>query len=132
MIALDTNVLIRFLVFDEPEQAQKATRLLEQAARDNESVLLSEIVLCEATWVLKSVYGASKRDIASTLRRLLGSEPFVVNHRDVVDRAIERYADGRGHFADYLIVEGATATGAATTVTFDKRLRNESGFTLLS
>ena len=132
MIALDTNVLIRFLVFDEAEQARKATQLLESAIRDNESVLLPDIVLCEATWVLKSVYGASKRDIAGTLRRILGSEPFAVENRDAVDRAVERYADGRGQFADYLIGEIATATGASTTLTFERALRGESGFTLLS
>ncbi len=60
-VTADTDVLVRFLVADDPDQAAAAAALLERA----EAVVLTVPVLCELTWVLRSVYGIARADIAS-------------------------------------------------------------------
>ena len=132
MIAIDTNVLLRFLVMDDPVQAAKSVELIERAVQEQQRVFLSDIVLCETVWVLRSAYGAPKRDIATTLRRLLAEPVFSVRNPMAVERSIERYARGSGDFADYLIGEAGAAAGAHTTYTFEKRLRDEPDFALIA
>jgi len=63
MIALDTNVLIRFLVRDDEEQFERAERLIRRAARAGEPVFISLLVLLETEWVLRSRYKLSKAEI---------------------------------------------------------------------
>ncbi len=132
MIAIDTNVLLRFLVMDDPVQAAKAVELVERAVQEQQRVFLSDIVLCETVWVLRSAYRASKRDIVTTLRRLLAEPAFSARNPMAVERSIERYARGSGDFADYLIGEAGAAAGAHTAYTFEKRLRDEPDFALIA
>ncbi len=132
MISLDTNVLVRFLVLDDPAQTPKAVELIERAVQAQQRVFVSDIVLCETVWVLRSAYRATKRDIVATFRRLLADETFAVRNPIALERAIERYARARGDFADYLIGEAGAAAGAQTTYTFERALRDEPDFTLLA
>lgn len=132
MIAIDTNVLLRFLVMDDPVQAAKSVDLIERAVQEQQRVFVSDIVLGETVWVLRSAYGASKRDIATTLRRLLAEPAFSVRNPMAVERSIERYARGSGDFADYLVGEAGAAAGAHTTYTFEKGLRDEPDFALIA
>jgi predicted nucleic-acid-binding protein len=131
MIALDTNVLIRFLVADDPVQTPRALRLIEEATERGEPVFLSQIVLCETEWVLETSYGASRRDIHDILKRLLHSAPFVVEEAERVGVCLELYRHRRGDFSDYLLGEAARAAGSSTTFTFEKDLRQDPGFTRL-
>ena len=131
MIALDTNVLVRFLVLDDEKQGGRAVELIEEAARAEESVHLTDVVLCETVWVLAAAYGASRREIVSMLRRLMASGVFAVCNRPTVDRAIDHHADRRGHFADTLIGAAGARAGATTTYTFERSLRDEPEFTFI-
>lgn len=131
MISIDTNVLLRYLVGDEPKQAEKARDLIGSAEEQGTSVFLGQVVLCEAAWVLETAYNAPKREIVSTLRRLLGSELFVLEQHDRVRDAVARFASGRGDFADYLVGHAASDSGARTTYTFDKSFRDEPDYSLL-
>lgn len=131
MIALDTNVLVRLLVFDEPRQAERARRLVEQATSKDESIFLSSIVLCELVWVLRGAVDAPKKDIVATLNRLLDSELFVFENAALLRTAIDRFTSGRADFADYLLGEVASDAGASVTFTFDRTLQHEPGFSLV-
>ena len=71
MIGIDTNVLVRHLVQDDPRQAHAATQVItKQCTRDNPG-FINRIVLCELVWVLESAYGYSKDTIVNVLDRLL-------------------------------------------------------------
>lgn len=128
MIALDTNVLLRLLLDDDPRQAGRAQELVERTAAAGDGVLLPDIVLCELEWVLDSAYGFSRARVAETLRRLLDAEEFEFIDRPVVVRAIASYETGDGDFSDYLIGESAAARGASVTYTFDRALLTHQGF----
>ena len=101
MIAVDTNVLLRYLLRDDEEQAKRAYLLLRGTA----TVLVTDVVLAETVWTLMGRrYRASKSDIISVIEGLL-DEPRVRFEDDtVVWRALQAYRDTDAGFADALIV----------------------------
>lgn len=132
MIALDTNILVRLVLHDDEGQARAAERLLLRARRDDTPLFVADVVLCELVWVLKRRAGVSRQDIASTLDRLLRTELIVVSDTAVVESALAAYRAGKGDFADYLIREQAKAAGATEVVSFDKAIKGEAGFRVVS
>jgi predicted nucleic-acid-binding protein len=131
VIALDTNVVVRFLLRDHAAQAAKARRLIDSCRDAGEPCLVSNPVLCELEWVLESVYGASRHDVASAVQGLLGTPPFQVEDEEVTQQALRSYSTGKGDFSDHLLGLVGRARGARTTYTFDRGLRRAEGFTLL-
>lgn len=138
MIAVDTNVLVRYLVHDDPNQTPIATALFADAAERGEQIYVSTVVLAEVVWVLTSVLRIAKQDLTAVLERLLsaaeeggGSVPLVVEHGEAVRRALTDYTSGRADFADYLIGRLAQASGATTTYTFDRAAAAAPTFKLL-
>ena len=128
MRALDSNVLVRFLVEDDAKQSAAAAALIERAAAADESLFVSDVVVCEVVWVLGTAYRVSRTQIASTLRELFRARALVFEAAAELARALDAFAAGRGDFADYLVREHARAAGCSTVVTFDKTLLKEAGF----
>ena len=128
MIALDTNVLIRFLVEDDGAQSRRATKLIEGAVARDEQLFISDTVMCETVWVLSSAYRFSRAEIVDALSQLLRARSVVFSSTDSIARALDAYRKERGDFADYLIREHARSAGAETVATFDGALLKESGF----
>lgn len=122
MIALDTNVLVRVLVEDDPDQSSRAQRLVEEAVTRGEDVFIGDIVLCEFVWVLQRAYQLRRPEIVEALRTLRGLRHIVFDSTARIDAAIDRYAQGRGDLADQLILSHATEAGAAALHTFDRLL----------
>jgi len=131
LIALDTNVLVRFLVRDDEAQAMRARTLVETCRAAGDACLVSNPVLCELEWVLESVYRASRSDLVAAVRTLQTTPPFVLEDAELLERALRMYSKGKGDLSDYILGEIAVARGARTTYTFDRDLRNAEGFTLL-
>lgn len=128
MIAVDTNVLVRFLVADDEVQAAAAAAAFEAAARRRIGVFVSQIVVCELVWVLTRAYGHDRSEIASVLEQLLRTGALEVEGRDEVVRSAGAFAAGKGDFADYLIRENARSAGCESVMTFDAALLREPGF----
>jgi predicted nucleic-acid-binding protein len=131
MRALDTNVLVRYLVADEPRQLAAAERVIEESRESQDPLFLSAIVLCELAWVLARTYGQTKPAIVEDLELILDREQFEIEHHALVRRSLESYRHGKGSFSDYLIGEIGQHAGCRDTVTFDRALRGAAGFTLL-
>jgi predicted nucleic-acid-binding protein len=129
VIALDTNVLVRFLVEDDEQQSRLAARLIEGAIERDDQLFVSDIVMCETVWVLSSAYRFSRAEIVQALSGLLRARAVVFVSGDSLARALAAYASGKGDFADYLVREHARAAGADTVATFDRSLLKERGFT---
>ncbi len=122
MIAPDTNVLVRYLVQDDEEQAAQATAAIRGAVDRGENLFLSGIVLCELVWVLEGVYRRSREEVAGALGQILTTRGVVVADRDEAEQALEGYRSGRGDFADHLIGAPARQGGADRVLTFDRAL----------
>lgn len=128
MIALDTNVLVRFLVEDDAVQAAKATALFERAIADGTALFISDVVLCETVWVLISRYGFSRAEVAEVLRRLLEAEHLTFPAPSQHARALAAFSSGKGDFADYVIREQSLGAGCTAVATFDQALLKEAGY----
>ena len=120
MIALDTNVLVRFLVQDEPEQARIAGEMIERLTGTDPGFVGRE-VLVELVWVLERAYGYSRSEIAGALDGLLSATELVIEAADDVGPALELYRNDGFGFADLMIVAAARRVGAAELVTFDRK-----------
>lgn len=127
MTGLDTSVLVRYLVRDDPAQAARAERALEGGER----FVIDGVVLCELVWVLESGYGFGRDDVTMTLERILATAQFEIDGKDLVLGALDDFRRSRADFADCLIGRRHRAAGAAETLTFDRSLRDLAGFRLL-
>lgn len=128
MIALDTNVLVRYLVEDDAEQARQAAALIRRIVKGDDRVYISRVVVCELVWVLARAYDFTRAEIVETVGRLLGTRHVRLEEPDQVARALAAYEAGRGDLADYLIREQARAEGCDAVATFDRALLREDGF----
>jgi predicted nucleic-acid-binding protein len=124
---LDTNVLLRYLVRDEPTQTARATRELER----DERFLIGSVVLCELVWVLDAGYGFSRAEIGGALEKILATAQFEIEGKDLALGALDDFRDSPADFSDCLVGRRNRAAGAAETVTFDRSLRGLEGFRLL-
>ena len=120
MIGLDTNVLIRYIVLDDPFQTPKAERLIDSLTAEKPG-FISLIVVAEVAWVLKRSYHYQNADIASVLQMLLGSQELVLEQTELVADALRHFSAGDADFADFLIERSGRAAECEHTVTFDKR-----------
>lgn len=119
MIALDTNVVVRLLVRDDPEQTERAAAMV----RDH-PLLVTATVLLETEWVLRSRYRVPRPAIAQALRRLVDLEQLTLDHPTVVARALAWFEAGLD-FADALHL--AASHAAHDFATFDQALAREAG-----
>ena len=110
MIAIDTNVLVRLLVADEPAQARRALRLVGKA-----DVFVSASVLLETEWVLRSAYRLRPAAICAAFRGFLGLPNVTPEAPATIAQALAAYAGGLD-FADALHLAFAQKASACYTV----------------
>lgn len=130
MIALDTNVLVRFLVQDDHEQAELATSVIDQLT-DEARGFVSREVLLELVWVLERSYRLGRAEIAVALDGLLSATELDIEGSDEVAPALELYRNDGFGFADLMIAGAARRAGAAELVTFDRKAARLAGVRLL-
>jgi predicted nucleic-acid-binding protein len=114
MLAIDTNIIVRLLTNDDPDQAARARTLV--AASD---VFVATTVLLETEWVLRAAYHQSKNDVISALRAFAGLPTVTLEDPVRVEAALTLAAGGLD-FADALHLAGAE--GCEAFITFDRRL----------
>jgi predicted nucleic-acid-binding protein len=131
MRALDTNILVRFIIDDDPVQSAAAERILAASHANREHLFISIPALCELVWVLKGGLRQSKANIENVIRSLVNDDLFQIESKHQVMEALELYRQGKADFADYLIGQLARKAGCRDTVTFDKALKGTPGFTIL-
>lgn len=114
-IAVDTNVLLRDALQDDPIQTPIASRTLQSA----EFVVVSMPALCEFVWVMRRLYKRSATEIVLSIR-LLMSAGNVEMDRPAIEAGLEFLEDG-GDFADGVIAYEGQWQGAEEFVSFDKQ-----------
>ncbi len=115
MLAVDTNVLVRLVVRDDPDQVRAAEDFVARGA------WVSHLVLAETLWVLDSVYELSREQVVLAVEMLL-------NHRDLTLQDSDAVAEALGHyrkwtkvgFSDCLVLEIARKAGHLPIATFDR------------
>jgi len=130
MIALDTNVLLRIFVADDPEQTKAALALIH--GRGESSIYISVIVLVEFVWTLRRFYKFEKSRIAAAVEAMLSVRELVIEGDQEVLSALKYWKTGKADFSDYLIALLNKAHGAAPTYTFDRDAADEKIFELVA
>jgi predicted nucleic-acid-binding protein len=131
MIGLDTNILVRHIVQDDPVQSSKATHFIERVLTEQNPGFLSTMAMAEAAWVLERVYTLADDEIVAVIERILQIEVLVVEHEQEVFAAMLALKEGRGSFADALIGALNTEAGCSRTLTLDRKALRLPGFELL-
>ena len=130
MIGLDTNVLVRYIMQDDPKQSAKATAIIESLDEAGGGyVTLVSIV--ELVWVLGSSYELTRIQVALALDGILRTKQFTIERADQVLRALRVFKAGKSDFSDCLIERTAASVGCEKTVTFDINASKHSGMTLI-
>ena len=129
MTGIDTNVLVRYLVNDDPVQSKKAARLFGSLTVTNKG-FISIVAIVETICVLESVYGQKTPLIMEAVLKLIRSQRLVVQCAKDIEEAltVEGY---EGDPADDIIAELGKAFGCEKTVTFDKKAAKLEGMELL-
>ena len=126
MIALDTNVLVRFLTQDDPDQGGMATDLIGGLTERKPGFVARE-VLVELVWVLERSYRYERAEIARSLEGLLSASELEIEEGDTVG-AILQFYDGKGFgFSDLMIRQAARRAGADVVKTFDRKAARLDG-----
>lgn len=119
MIGLDTNVIVRYLVQDDPGQSEAASAGIDELT-ETDPGYLSLVTIVELHWVLRRAYKLSAVRCAELLEGLLEAREIRVDEEDVVRAALVA-ARGGPDFADAVIAELGRAAGCRHTVTFDRQ-----------
>ena len=121
MIAVDTNILLRYLIQpvdkNNPRwQVEAATNLINAA----ETVYLSDIVIAEIEWVLESVFGCSRIEIAGSVFALASNQKFKFESWNALHCALMDYREfSKVDLSDCLIARRAKESGSQTLYTFE-------------
>lgn len=117
---IDTNVLVRLMLEDDPEQVRRGRALLTRAS-PTAPALLNPVVLAELFWILRSSFKLDRAAIADRLRRLLHDDAVAIVDGAAARAALADYEAGLGDFSDRLIARINEAHGASRTFTFDRK-----------
>jgi len=131
VIALDTNVLVRFLVRDDEKQAQAVFARFKRAEQTRETLLVPLLVVLETIWVLESAYDKSRREILDALEDLTMLPILEFEKQAVVGRLLEEGRRNPCDLPDLLIALSAQAGGCGSCLTFDRQASKHPFFQLL-
>jgi len=131
MPALDTNVLVRYIVQDDARQLAAAKRLIGRILGDGLTLFVPVTVVLELEWVLRSSFGFAKDDVLLTLSSLFSAAELTLESERALEVALHLFRDGSADFADCLHVGLATQAGEQPLWTFDKGAAKVSGARLL-
>lgn len=120
MIGLDTNILVRLLVEDDPAQTRLVNRFMQNLTADRPA-FLSLIVLMELYWVLSTRYAIPRAQLLEVIRSLLALADLTVERREMVVEAITITERSRADFSDILIALQNEMAGCHHTITFDRK-----------
>lgn len=115
---VDSNVLVRHLTGDPPDQAKRATAFL----RDAEELILVDLVVAEVVYVLESVYEVERERVGELVRAIVGFPPVFVPDRLLLLRSLEIYEQHRIHFAESYLAACAEGSGVGVVASFDRAI----------
>jgi predicted nucleic-acid-binding protein len=128
MIGLDTNILVRYLVRDDPAQTAIATDIFEHRLTLANPGFVSVVAMVEIAWVLDRAYGFPSNEIAVAIERILQTDVLVVESEQEVFTAMTALKDRLGSFADSLIAALSAKAGCRSILTFDRSAWRLQGF----
>ena len=118
---LDTNVILRFLLKEDPQLFQAVEPLFLQAEQGDLEIYIHPIIIAEIIWTLESYYEYSKEKIAEVMIQLVEAKGVVVPDKEVIVGALQDYKEKNVDFIDSYLVQYANKKGPLTVYTLDKK-----------
>jgi predicted nucleic-acid-binding protein len=128
MLGIDTNILVRFLVRDDETQFEKARRLIGREVAAGRRVFVSQLVLLETDWVLRSRYDLQKTGIIKVVSGLLDANDAQLEDEPAIEEALFVWKDRSVGFAYCLIGAQNKRLGCSATAAFDVKASKLPGF----
>ena len=127
MRAIDTNILVRLIVRDDPRQASAAEAFIEKGA------WVSVLALTETAWVLSSVYSLTPKNLAVAIGMLLNHRDLILQDTETVTAALELFRSRPAlGFSDCMMLETARKAGHLPLGTFDRNLAKANGVQIVA
>ena len=120
-VAIDTNLLVRYLTGDDPQKAMAVDNLLNRAIRGELKILIPSIVVAELVWVLESFYVMKAQEIAELVEAIVNTPGVEVTDKGIIVSALRLYRNKHIDLIDAWITEFAKEREIKTIYTFDKR-----------
>lgn len=121
MRAIDTNILVRFIMNDTPSQAQKVFELFCHARQNQEKLFVPVVVVMELEWALSYSYQLPRDVMLQAMFEILKLDVLCVEHDQAVFDCLENATQNTFDVSDLLIGYVARANGCLSTITFDKK-----------
>jgi len=121
MIGLDTNVILRYLLQDDPIQTRQANQIVDRQLSEQNLGFISLVTVLEIVWVLRSLLKQNPSQISSHLVNLLTADSLEVQNEQQVFDALFALKSGSGEFEDALIGALNAWAGCSCTLTFDRK-----------
>ena len=131
MIGIDTNVLVRLIVADEPRQAAVARNFIRERCSSADPGFVSNVVLAEIAWILATGYGYSRLQVADAIDQIMETAQLQVESSTDIAAALVEYRAGPADFADCLVGQTNRTADCSHTVTFDRKAAKLGTFELL-
>lgn len=119
MIGIDTNVIVRYIVQDDPKQAKAATQLIERTCSPDKPGFINHIVMCELVWVLRRNYKLDKASICQVIEQIMRTDRMLIEDIQLVWKALETFKETNADFADCLLGQKNLQAGCQYTATLD-------------
>ena len=131
MKALDANLLVRFLVRDNDQQAETIYRIFKQTESDEETLFVPLVVVLETIWVLESAYKIPRQEIIDSINELVLMPILEFEARSAILNFVSSAQETKIDLSDLLIAHSARLSGCECVLTFDKRASNSDLFELI-
>lgn len=120
LVAIDTNVLLRYFLHDDSVLGQKADRIIAWAKEGDITLWISQFVLAELVWVLESFYRLSKSEIVEKIKGIVATPGVELADKKRMITAFMFYAEKSVDFDDALIAVEAREARVSFVASFDK------------
>ena len=131
MLGLDTNVIARIVLADDPVQTQQALAAIAQAQEENETIVLALATVLELEWVLRSRAKLEKPQVLLIFKKLLETQDLQIENEQVLEQAIYVYENGPADFPECLFWAQYQRMGCRAMLTFDAKAARLGGVELV-
>jgi len=130
MRGIDTNILIRFLMGDDEQQAKKVYKIFKKTESEKNELFVPLLVMLELIWVLESVYEIPRTDILESISELILMPILKFEHQSALQHFTHAAQGNKYDLSDLLISHSAKYQGCETVITFDKKASKYTLFEL--
>ncbi len=132
MTGIDTNILLRYVLGDEPEQTARVRRFVDEECGPDRRARINVVVVAELMWFVCRRLKASRDEAAAMLASLIDNAHLAFDAEEELVAALDAFSTGVAEFNDYLVAYLNVAAGHSPTLTFDRKAARDPAFSLLS